>query len=266
MIIMPNPDGTPREGDKRNVNGNVQVFHNHRWHSSDEQQFNTEQFMAQQGAVRPKDIAPPKRSPPKTLGTGSMIGKPWNYKSPQDYLLAYATRPAKTKAGKFMFNTFNTLSWITDYYKGKAQSKASEEQSKAVNEGFETALKNVNSWLGDIDPSTDIDFVPSSKINQLYREIGKKESELAEQYQACKGKTDPESLRIKSEYKVYADMYAKMDADLQKQRFLREQAKAKAEQAQRQEEQSKLDNERKEELRRKAEERRRKLNQDNNSE
>ena len=215
--------------------------------------------MQQQGATRPKDVAPPRRPRPKTLGTGGMVGKPWNYESPADYLLAYATRPAKTKAGKYLFDIFNTVTWMNDWYNGKKQKKVAEEQSKAINQGFEDALKNVNTWLDGIDPSTDIDRVPPSKLNDLYKHLGEKERELAVKAEQAKGKTDPESLRIRAEYKVYSDMFAKMDADVEKQRILRERARYEAESKRRQDEENAR---RKKELEEKARQRRERMNQD----
>ena len=264
-MIMPNPDGTPKEGDERNVNGNMQVFHNHRWHSKPDS-FDTEGFMGQQGATRPKDVPPPKQRKPHTLGTGMPVGKPWNYKSPMDYLIAYSVRPAKTKAGRFLFNTFNTLSWMNNWYRGKKDKRVTEEQSKAVNDGFESALKNVNDWLDGIDPSTDLDSVDSATLSKLHRNLQQKESELASKYESVKGNTDPESLRIKAEYKVYADMFAKMDKDLQRQREVQERARMNAErERQRMAEDAERERQRRaedEEQRRRLKERLNRLNQD----
>jgi hypothetical protein len=164
------------------------------------------------GARRPRNA--PSRSQDKKImafGSNGMVGKPWSYKSPLDYLKAYALRSPKTKAGRLLFDTINTTNWFVTWSRNKSRAKAENEQIKAVDDGYEDAMRNVYEWTDNIDPSQSVDSISSVQLNRMYKELNKKLSEMEDQYEDMRGRTDPDALRFKTEYKAYRDMYGTLD-------------------------------------------------------
>lgn len=172
--------------------------------------FNSERLA---GVTKPRyqEEKKPKRN---VKPIGGSVSKPWDYDSPMDYIKAYAFQRPKTKAGRFLFSTINTVNWLVSWYQNNKDIPDSPEK-QAVDKGFEDAMRNFNNWCGGIDPKTDVDKVSSKELNEIYTNLEFKLDEMESAYQKARGKTDPESLRIKTEYRLYQKMYRNMKDEIE---------------------------------------------------
>jgi len=173
--------------------------------------FNSEQLSGVKRPEHSQRVA----DKPKVFGSGYGPGKPWTYDSPLKYLEAWALSPPKTNAGKLLFGTINTLSWFRNWSQNRNEDRKYKEQNDAIDKGFEDAMKNFHEWCGGIDPETGINKVSSKELYAIYTNLDFKMQELGPQYRNAVGKTDPDSLRIKTEYKAYKDMYNNMERAIQ---------------------------------------------------
>lgn len=173
--------------------------------------FNSERLA---GVKKPEFEDKPKtKKPVRTVGQRTP-GKPWEYDSPFDYLKAWAVAKPKTRIGRFVFDIVNTASWLYTWHENNKDIPDSPEK-QSVEQGYEDALKNFHEWCGGIDPKTDVDDVKSEDLNMLYTNLEFKMKELEKDFNNSKGKTDPDSLRIKSEYRTYQKMYDNMKSALE---------------------------------------------------
>ena len=160
------------------------------------------------------DLRPDKARPDKVKGTqlgGTRADKPWRYDSPMAYIIAYAKSEPKTKIGRYLFSTINTLSWLDAWYKNKHPETP---ETEAIDSGYKDAVRNIDGWLGNIDPAKDLDKITSKDLGYAYKQVQNKMESLYPKYKQAQGKTDPESIRIKTEYKTYQKFFDKMDSDI----------------------------------------------------